>query len=86
MLEVRLTRGYFRSSRRLAPAGTPTAKKLASTLRTLANEPVPAATDEPDLLPPSLPCFVRPVAGTVLGVMFLRDGMVVKVLAVEITA
>ena len=85
MLEVRLTRGYFRSSRRLAPAGTPTSKKLASTLRSFANEPVPADTDEPDLLPPS-PCFVRRMEGTALAVMFLRDGTVVKVLAVKITA
>ncbi len=86
MLEVRLTRGYFRTARRLAPVGSSTAQKLAQTLRSLAVEPVPAETDTIDLIPPVLECRARRVLGTALLVLYERDGDLVRVLAVRVGA
>jgi hypothetical protein len=83
LLQVRLTRGYLRSARRLAPAGSSTARKLAETLRGLSQEPVPSETDTEDLLPPVLACWTRRVPGTAIAVMFERRGDEVRVLAVR---
>lgn len=84
MLEVRLTRGYFRTARRLAPSGSTTAAKLAETLRSLAVEPVPSKGDAPDFLPPVLRCGARRLPGAALALMYERRGDVVLVLALRI--
>lgn len=83
MLEVCLTRGYFRSARRLVAQGSSAEAKLAATLRSLKTEPVPADGDEQDLLPPGLACWARKVEGTTLAVLFTRKDDVVRVLAVR---
>ncbi len=86
MLQVRLTHGYFRTARRLAPTGSSTAKKLAEALRSLAVEPVPADSDTPDLIPPVIECRARRVPGTALLLLYERDGDLVRVLAVRVGA
>ncbi len=83
MLEVRLTRGYFRSARRVLRSGTTAAKRVAAVLQQLSEEPVPADGDVKDLLPPVLVCWSRRVPGTDLAVMFDRNGDIVRVLALR---
>jgi hypothetical protein len=84
MPQVRLTAGYFRTARRLAPTGTSTAQKLATCLKSLEEEPVPAPDDIEDFLPPVRPCRARRVAGTALLLMFDRRDDEVLVLAVRV--
>jgi hypothetical protein len=83
MLRVTLTRGYFRSARRLVPRGSSTGRKVAAALKALEIEPVPSSDDAEDLIPPVRHCFTRRVAGTALALMFIRDGDEVKVLAIR---
>ena len=84
MLLVRLTRTFLRSRARLVKPGTSTSTKLARVLGELAHEPVPAETDERDMLPPVLPCWTRRVPGTAIAVMFDRKGDEVFVYAVRV--
>jgi hypothetical protein len=84
MLAVRLTRGFFRSSRHLAPAGSSTARKVAVALKGLAHEPVPAGSDAEDFLPPTIRCWARRVPDTALALMFERRGDDVLVLALRV--
>jgi Txe/YoeB family toxin of Txe-Axe toxin-antitoxin module len=85
-LTVRLTRGYFRTARRLAPDGSTTANKLVACYRSLEHEPVPGPDDYEDFLPPVKPCWARRVSGTALVVLFERSGNQVNVLAVKVSA
>lgn len=84
MPSVTLTHGFFRSARRLAPSGSSVALKLAATLRSLAEEPVPSDEDTEDFLPPILACWTRRVPDTSIAVMFNRRGDDVLVLAVRV--
>lgn len=81
---VRLTRTFLRSRAHLVRPGSSTAIKLARVLKELEQEPVPAATDERDMLPPVLPCWSRRIPGTALAVLFDRRGDDVLVLAVRV--
>lgn len=83
MLVVRLTRGYFRSARRLIRPGTTTATKLSTTLNGLAIEPIPCESDARDLLPPVLHCWTRRIPDTAIAVMFDRREDEVFVLALR---
>jgi hypothetical protein len=85
-LNVRLTRGYFRTARRLAPDRSTTASKLVTCYRSLEREPVPGPDDYEDFLPPVKPCWARRVTGTSLVVLFERSGNLVNVLAVKASA
>lgn len=84
MLTVRLTRGFLRSRAHLVKPGTSTALKVARALADLAHEPVPAESDERDLVPPVLPCWSRRVPGTALTILFDRRGDDVLVLAIRV--
>jgi hypothetical protein len=84
VLRVTLTRGYFRSARRLLKPRTSAARKVAATLQNLGTEPVPAEDDVEDFLPPVLPCWARRVPGTALAIMFDRRNNEVRVLALRL--
>lgn len=84
MLVVRLTRTFWRSRAHLVKPGSSTSIKLARVLAELENEPVPADTDERDMLPPVQTCWTRRVPGTAIAVMFDRRGDEVLVLAVRV--
>ena len=73
MLEVRLTRGYFRTARRVAPPGSHEARQLAKVLRGLQEEPVPNEQDARALIPPVVECWERTVPSTMLSVLFTRE-------------
>jgi Txe/YoeB family toxin of Txe-Axe toxin-antitoxin module len=83
-LVVRLTRTFWRSRAHLIKPGSSTSQKLTRLLAELQHEPVPAETDEQDMLPPVKPCWSRRVPGTALAVMFERRGEEVLVLALRI--
>jgi hypothetical protein len=83
-MQIRLTRGFFRTASRLAPPGSTTVAKLSATLRSLEVEPVPGPDDTDDFLPPVVACKARRVAGTALLVLFERSGDLVTVLAVRV--
>lgn len=83
MVRIRLTPGYWRSARRLAPAESTTARKLAACVGSLGNEPVPGSADTKDFLPPVLKCWARRVPGAALAVLFDRHGDEIRVLAVR---
>jgi hypothetical protein len=84
--ELRLTRGFFISCKRYVAPGSSKARAVARILRELEDEAldVPAASDEPDLLPPAVPCWGRRVAGTTLVVCYTFKKGVVCVRAVKV--
>jgi hypothetical protein len=84
MPQVRLTRHYWRTARRLAPDGSTTADKLAACIASLRCEPVPGPDDRPDFLPPVRVCHARRVVGTALLVLFVRRDDVVDVFSVRV--